>query len=52
MSAVSFKFSGRTRKGLTVAANEDGTRKAVLFRMKVDGKMTDVVEWFDVDTLS
>lgn len=52
MSAVSFKFNGRTRKGLTVGVNEDGTRKAVMFRMKVDGIMTDVIEWFDVDTLN
>lgn len=52
MSAVSFKFNGRIRKGLTVGVNEDGTRKAVMFRMKIDGVMSDVVEWFPVTELN
>ena len=49
--SVSFKFNGRTRKGITCGVNEDGTRKAVIFRMKVDGTMSDVIEWFPVTEL-
>lgn len=52
MSVVSFKFNGRVRKGVTVGVDIEGTSKAVLFRMKVDGVMSDVVEWFPVTELS
>lgn len=50
MRNVSFKFLGRTRKGLTCGRSEDNTQVAVIFRMKDEsGTMADRVEWFSTD---